>query len=62
VIATQANGAQSLTVTVSDEEAADAQLLRALLQVDDLTITGFGRKQYNLEEVFLGLVDHQESK
>ena len=62
VITSQSNGAQSLTVTVSDQEAADTQLLRSILQVDDITITAFGRKQYNLEEVFLRLVDHQESK
>ncbi|HEX6302476.1 MAG TPA: ABC transporter ATP-binding protein [Acidimicrobiia bacterium] len=62
VITTQSNGAQSLTVTVSDQEAADTLLLRSILQVDGITVTAFGRKQYNLEEVFLRLVDHQESK
>jgi ABC-2 type transport system ATP-binding protein len=61
VVTNPGNGAVSLTVTVTDQTAADAQLLRSLLQVEDITITSFGRKQYNLEEVFLRLVERQES-
>jgi ABC-2 type transport system ATP-binding protein len=61
VLTNPSNGAISLTVTVTDQTAADSQLLRSLLQVEDITITSFGRKQYNLEEVFLRLVGRQES-
>lgn len=49
------NGSDSLTVTVTDQEVADARLLRSVLDTD-VTVTSFGRKQHNLEEVFLQLV------
>lgn len=55
------NGASSLTVTVTDQESADSQLLRSLLEVNDITVTSFGRKHYDLEEVFLRLVERQET-
>jgi hypothetical protein len=45
-----------LTVSVSDQPAADSGLLRSILAGTDVVVTKFGRKQYNLEEVFLKLV------
>jgi ABC-2 type transport system ATP-binding protein len=53
---TNADG-HHLTVTVTDQEIADAALLRSILQDDDVVVTSFGRKHYNLEDVFLQLVE-----
>ena len=47
-------------MTVSDEAAAEQQLLRLILQDPAVTVTSFGRKTYNLEEVFLNLVEGSE--
>jgi ABC-2 type transport system ATP-binding protein len=44
-------------VRVTDEEAAEAQLLRMVLADDDLVVTEFGRKKYELEEIFMGLIE-----
>ena len=44
-------------VTVNDEAAAEDQLLRLVLADPALCVTEFGRKKYELEEVFLGLVE-----
>ena len=51
------NGSTALQVNVTDAGAAEAQLLRLLLADAGTTITEFGRKKYNLEEVFLGIVE-----
>lgn len=51
------NGSTALQVNVTDVGAAEAQLLRLLLADAGTTITEFGRKKYNLEEVFLGIVE-----
>jgi ABC-2 type transport system ATP-binding protein len=56
----------NLQIRVTDEKVAQAQLLRLVLSNEDATITEFGRKKYNLEEVFLGIVegdqDHDNGK
>jgi ABC-2 type transport system ATP-binding protein len=44
-------------VTVSDEAAAEDQLLRLVLSDPQVNVIEFGRKKYELEEVFLGLVE-----
>jgi ABC-2 type transport system ATP-binding protein len=44
-------------VTVTDEAAAEAQLLRTVLSDAHINVLEFGRKKYELEEVFLGLVE-----
>jgi ABC-2 type transport system ATP-binding protein len=51
------NGAEAWTVAVSDEAAAEAQLLRLLLADENLAVTEFSRKQHDLEEVFLQIVE-----
>jgi ABC-2 type transport system ATP-binding protein len=51
------DGATDLQISVSDEKVAQAQLLRLILADEDSTVTEFGRKKYNLEEVFLGIVE-----
>ena len=59
----QRNGAQSggagvttWQVTVSDEAAAEAQLLRRVLADETITVTQFQRKRYELEEIFMNIV------
>jgi ABC-2 type transport system ATP-binding protein len=47
-------------VSVDDEEAAEAQLLRLVLSDDHLIVTEFGRKKYELEEIFMGLIEGDE--
>jgi ABC-2 type transport system ATP-binding protein len=44
-------------VRVVDEEAAEAQLLRLVLADETLVVTEFGRKKYELEEIFMGLIE-----
>jgi ABC-2 type transport system ATP-binding protein len=48
-------------VTVTDEAAAEAQLLPLVVCDEHCTVTDFGRKRYELEEVFLSIVENQES-
>ncbi len=44
-------------ITVTDETAAEDQLLRLILSDTQVKVLEFGRKKYELEEVFLGLVE-----
>lgn len=52
-----ANGAQSLSVSVSDETAAKDQLLRLALSDPSVTVLEFGQQKYNLEDIFLAIVE-----
>jgi len=55
------NGLIAMTVTVTDEQAAESELLRSVIATDDVVVTAFGRRQFNLEDVFLRLVkEHGE--
>ena len=49
-------------VSVSDEAAAEDMLQRLILEDRGLKVKHFGRKTYNLEEVFLELVGKENSK
>ncbi len=51
------NGYVNCQITVTDEAAAEAQLLRLVLSDTTVTVTEFGRKKVNLEDVFLGLTE-----
>ena len=42
---------------MKDEAAAENQLLRLVLADQQVTVTEFGRKKYELEEVFLNIVE-----
>jgi ABC-2 type transport system ATP-binding protein len=53
---TSSNGSTAISVTVTDPAVAEAALLRSVVSQDDVIVTRFGRKQFNLEEVFLQLV------
>jgi len=47
----------TLQISVTDETAAETQLLRLVLADGQTAVTEFGRKKYNLEEIFLQMVD-----
>jgi ABC-type uncharacterized transport system ATPase subunit len=49
-------------VSVTDEAAAEDMLQRLILADRSLRVKNFGRKTYNLEEVFLELVGKENSK
>jgi ABC-2 type transport system ATP-binding protein len=55
------HGQISWQVTVTDDEAAKAQLLRLLLADDRLAVTKFGRKTYNLEQIFMSIVEGEDN-
>ena len=44
-------------VNVTDESAADAQLLESVTSGGGVTVSGFGRDKADLEDVFLKLVE-----
>jgi ABC-2 type transport system ATP-binding protein len=50
------NGTTTLQISVTDTQAAEALLPRLAL-ADDTTMTAFGRKQHNLEDIFIDLVE-----
>jgi ABC-2 type transport system ATP-binding protein len=56
------NGVTSWQVSVNDEDAAEDQMLRLILEDRNLRVKSFGRKTHNLEEVFLNLVGEEKSK
>ena len=45
------------SIVVTDEEAARTQLLRQVLSLESIIVVEFGRKRYELEEVFLEVVE-----
>jgi ABC-2 type transport system ATP-binding protein len=47
-------------VNVVDEVAAETQLLRLILADEQLMVTEFGRKKYELEEIFMSMVEGDE--
>jgi ABC-2 type transport system ATP-binding protein len=57
VTAEASSGATALQVAVTDEHTAESQLLRLVLADADATVTEFGRKKHNLEEIFLDIVE-----
>ena len=51
------NGATTLHVRVTDADAAEAQLLRLILDDPHTTVIEFGRTKQNLEAIFLQMVE-----
>ena len=49
-------------VSVTDDAAAEDLLLRLILEDRNLKVKHFGRKTYNLEEVFLEMIGKENSK
>jgi len=56
---TQRDGATAWQVSVTDEQAAKAQLLRLVLSDGQIVVTEFSRKTYELEEVFMNIVKEE---
>jgi ABC-2 type transport system ATP-binding protein len=56
------NGAVHWNVSVTDEQAASARLPRLILDDPQVTMVSFGRKTYDLEEVFMNIVEGEEKK
>ena len=51
------DGETTCFVSVMDEAIAEAQLLRLLLADENLIVKNFGRKEYELEEIFVNIVE-----
>ncbi len=51
------NGVSTWQISVNDEASAEALLLRQVSQDPQVTVTAFSRKKYELEEVFMNLVE-----
>ncbi len=56
------NGHLDCQVSVTDEATAADQLLGLIVNDQNLKVMNFGRKTYNLEEVFMDLVEKENSK
>jgi ABC-2 type transport system ATP-binding protein len=56
------NGLTNWQVSVSDEDAAEDQILRLILEDRSMRVKNFGRKTHNLEEVFLNLTGEESRK
>ncbi len=51
------NGHAKWLITVTDEDKAEADLLRTLLSVDGVKVSEFGRNKVDLEDVFMRIVE-----
>ena len=56
------NGATRWRVAVTDPEAAEVNLLRALLADPDVAVTDFRRQSYELEDIFVELVEGEDDE
>jgi ABC-2 type transport system ATP-binding protein len=56
------NGLVTWQVAVTDEAVAEVKLLRLLLADEGTTVTAFGRKKFELEEVFMTLVKGEKDE
>jgi len=55
------NGRTKWLVSVRDEAMAEEELLRLILRDRSLSICEFGMKKYELEEIFMKLVEDDRS-
>ncbi|MBD3406625.1 MAG: ATP-binding cassette domain-containing protein [Candidatus Lokiarchaeota archaeon] len=55
------DGKTRWTISVNDEERAEDELLRTLLKHERTTVIQFGVKEFELEEVFLRLVEEKRN-
>ena len=51
------NGAVTWKISVTDDQAAEAQLLSHVLADEALTVVEFSRKKFELEEIFMSIVE-----
>ena len=56
------NGVARWHVEVTNDEAADAELLRAVLADDSVRVRSFGRRRFQLEDVFVDLIEGEGSR
>jgi ABC-2 type transport system ATP-binding protein len=56
VIVAAENGCTRWSIAIRDEQRAHQDLLRALLQDESVQILQYGRRKYELEEIFMDLV------
>jgi hypothetical protein len=56
----QVNGDYRWTVAVNDPAAAQAQLLRLVMQDDWIEVLEYGQQKLELEEIFMRLVQENE--
>jgi ABC-2 type transport system ATP-binding protein len=56
------DGLTTWQVSVSDDDAAEDQMLPLILEGGEVRVKSFGRKTHNLEEVFLTMVSKEVSK
>lgn len=57
IIVNRSNGLAQWAVRVNDQQAAEDRLLRLLLANEEVSVLSFNRRQYELEEVFVNLVE-----
>ncbi len=55
--ATRVNGHVAWNITISDDAAAETELLRFVLADENIRVTEFGRKRYELEDIFMQIVE-----
>ena len=58
---TRENDCAHWLVRVTDDAVAESQLLRLMLADEHLVVTAFGRRTYELEDVFMNLVEENGS-
>ena len=52
----------TLEIGVNDDQAAQSELMRIVSSDEHVTVIKFGRKEMNLEEVFMSLVEQNDDK
>jgi hypothetical protein len=62
VRAEQVGPVTTVNVTVNDDRAADAELLRLVLDDPHTTVASFGRTRQSLEDLFIDLVNEGGSQ
>ena len=60
IVVATGDGETTWQVAVTDEAAAKDQLLRLVLSDEQITVTHFGQKSYELEEIFMNIVDGED--
>lgn len=55
------NGLTRWQISVTDEDAAEAHILRTVLADEHLTVVEFGRRKYELEDIFMGIVEGEQA-
>ena len=55
---THKNGQIDWDITVKDNELAEQQLLRLILQNEQVNVVNYGQKQYDLENIFINLIEN----